>query len=297
MGLLDKVDNLDETKPKKAVAKKATPKKATPKKAVAKKATPKKATPKKAEAESESKKRSEPKVKKLRPTGVPEQFELSGNMPRYIGWLINFSWNFGIAIFLLSVLASGSDPDLTLGWAGAGIMIIVNWFVMPIWTGRNIGEFVSRTKYVNSSGEKPIFMHAILNNSLGFLSLIGIILMMANFQTLSSGGMGLFITGAVLVLIWIVNFFFKKNSDYSQGLFDIAFRTYLVKHVATGEETGWLARFESLGDFGDKWQQRQADRQEKAKAKAEMKAAKANEEDASGEDSDDASTDEDNSED
>tara|TARA_B100001094_G_C18149309_1_gene782697 strand:+ start:796 stop:1659 length:864 start_codon:yes stop_codon:yes gene_type:complete len=287
MGLLDKVDNLDETKPKKAVAKKATPKKATPKKAVAKKATPKK-------AESKS---SEPKVKKLRPTGVPEQFELSGNMPRYIGWLINFVWNFGIAIFLLSIIGSGADPDLTIGWAGAGIMIIVNWFVMPIWTGRNIGEFVSRTKYVNSSGEKPIFLHAILNNSLGFLSLIGIVLMMANFQTLSDGGMALFITGSVLVLIWIVNFFFKKNSDYSQGLFDIAFRTYLVKHVATGEETGWLARFESLGDFGDKWQQRQSDRQEKAKAKAEMKAAKAEEEAASAEDSDDASSDEDNSED
>ena len=273
MGLLDKVDNLDETKPKKAVAKKATPKKA------------------------ESKKSTEPEVKKLRPTGVPEQFELSGNMPRYIGWLINFAWNFGIAIFLLSIIGSGADPDLTIGWAAAGIMIIVNWFVMPIWTGRNIGEFVSRTKYVNSSGEKPIFLHAILNNSLGFLSLIGIVLMMANFQTLSDGGMVLFITGSVFVLIWIVNFFFKKNSDYSQGLFDIAFRTYLVKHVATGEETGWLARFESLGDFGDKWQQRQADRQEKAKAKAEMKAAKAKEEDASAEDSDDASSDEDNSED
>ena len=170
-----------------------------------------------------------------------------------------------LAIFLLSIIGSGADPDLTIGWAGAGIMIIVNWFVMPIWTGRNIGEFVSRTKYVNSSGEKPIFLHAILNNSLGFLSLIGIVLMMANFQTLSDGGMALFITGSVLVLIWIVNFFFKKNSDYSQGLFDIAFRTYLVKHVATGEETGWLARFE--------------------------------EEAASAEDSDDASSDEDNSED
>ena len=48
------------------------------------------------------------------------------------------------------------------------LMILVNWLVLPIWTGRNIGEFVSRTKYINSSGSKPIFLHAVLNNSIGF---------------------------------------------------------------------------------------------------------------------------------
>ena len=95
------------------------------------------------------------------------------------------------------------------------------------------------------------------------------------------------IVGAVLMIIWIVNFFFKKNSDYSQGLFDLAFSSYLVKHVATGEETGWLARFESLGDFGDKWQQRSETRQEKAKVKAEKKAAKAVEANESSEESED----------
>ena len=55
----------------------------------------------------------------------------------------------------------------------------------------------------------------------------------------------------------------------------MAFSSYLVKHVATGEESGWLARFESLGDFGDKWAERSATRQVKQKEKAEKKAAKA----------------------
>ena len=97
----------------------------------------------------------------------------------------------------------------------------------------------------------------------------------------------MFITGAIFLLLWIVNFFFKKNSDYSQGLFDLAFATYLVKHVSSGEETGWMARFESLGDFkGDKWQQRQLERQEKAKLKAEEKAAKAAEANAAESDED-----------
>lgn len=276
MGLLDKVDNMDDAKPAKAKPKaakavaKATPKAA---KAVAKKATPKAAKP-----ASKSKKLNDEgsdKPGKIRPTGLPEGFELAGNMPRYIGWIINFAWNFGVAIGLLSILSTGADSDLTIGWAVAGLMIILNWLVLPIWTGRNIGEFVSRTKYINSSGSKPIFLHAILNNSIGFLSLIGLIMMMANFQDISTTGMVPFIVGVLFIVFWIFNFFLKKNSDFSQGVFDLAFSSYLVKHVATGDESGWLARFESLGDFGDKWAERSANRENKQKAKAAKKVAKA----------------------
>ena len=277
MGLLDKVDNLDDEKP--AAAKPKAVAKAKPKaaKAVAK-AKPTAAKPAKAAKAAKPAKaakvaKSKNKPEKIRPTGLPEGYELAGNMPRYIGWLINFAWNFGVAIGLLSIISTGADSDLTIGWLAAGAMIILNWLVLPIWTGRNIGEFVSRTKYINSSGTKPIFIHAILNNSIGFLSLIGLMMIMANFQNISSGGMPWFVTGVVFILFWIVNFFFKRNSDFSQGTIDLLFSAYLVKHVSTGEETGWLARFESLGDFGDKWQERSSQRQEKAKVKAEKKAA------------------------
>ena len=282
MGLLDKVDNMDDAKPAKAkpkaakAAAKAKPKAA---KAVAKKATPKAAKP--APKSIKVKVEGGEKPGKIRPTGLPEGFELAGSMPRYIGWIINFAWNFGVAIGLLSILSTGADSDLTIGWAVALLMILINWLVLPIWTGRNIGEFVSRTKYINSSGSKPIFLHAILNNSIGFLSLIGLILMMANFQNISTSGMVPFITGVVFIVFWIFNFFLKKNSDFSQGVFDLAFSSYLVKHVATGDETGWMARFESLGDFGDKWAERSANREVKQKAKAAKKAAKAAEDNES----------------
>ena len=290
MGLLDKVDNIDDAKPAKAKPKaakavaKAAPKAA---KAVAKKATPKAAKAKAAKPSSISIKGKgggdEPE--KIRPTGLPEGYELAGNMSRYIGWIINFGWNFGVAIGLLSILSTGADSDLTIGWAAAGGMILVNWLDLPIWTGRNIGEFVSRTKYINSSGNKPIFLHAILNNSIGFLSLIGLIMMMANFQNISTSGMVPFIVGVLFIVFWIFNFFLKKNSDFSQGAFDLAFSSYLVKHVASGDETGWLARFESLGDFGDKWAEKSANRQVKQKEKAEKKAAKAAEKEAAEEES------------
>ena len=275
MGLLDKVDNLEESEPAKAKPKaakavaKAKPKAA---KAVAK-AKPKAKKPARPSKAAKAEKVKE-KPAKIRPTGLPEGYELAGKMPRYIGWLINFGWNFGVAIGLLSIISTGADSDLTLGWIASLLMITANWLVLPIWTGRNIGEFVSRTKYINSSGNKPISIHAILNNSIGFLSLIGIILLMANFQNISSGGLPWFITGVVFIIFWIVNFFFKKNSDFSQGTIDLLFSAYLVKHVSTGQETGWLARFESLGDFGDKWQASSEKRQEKAREKAAKKATK-----------------------
>ena len=276
MGLLDKVENLDEDKPAKAVAKKAAPKKAAPKKAAPKKAAAKKAVAKKATPKPN-------RPEKIRPSGLPEGYELAGRMPRYIGWLINFAWNFGVLIGTLAIFMFG-DPDMTIPFIAALLMITFNWLVVPIWTGRNIGEFVSRSKYINSSGSKPLFIHAILNNSLGFLFLIGFILIGMNFQNLgASGGMTNVAIGGVMIVIWLVNFFFKKNSDFSQGLFDLAFSAYLVKHVATGNETGWLAKFDSLGDFGDKWQQKQSERQERAQKKAEEKAAKAAEQSVEGE--------------
>ena len=267
MGLLDKVDNLEETKPAKATPKKAVAKKATPK-AVAKKATPKAAAKKSPRKE---------KPEKIRPTGLPEGFELSGTMPRYIGWLINFGWNFGVLIGTLSIFAF-SEGDFTYPFLGAALMIILNWLVIPIWLGRNIGEFVSRTKYINSSGSKPNPVHAVLNNSLGFMFLIGFILIAVNVSNFStSNGKTWVAVGFLMIIIWVVNFFLKKNSDYSQGMFDLLFSAYSVSHVSTGSETGWLAKFEGLGDFGDKFEQRQEARREKAAKKAEMKANAADE--------------------
>jgi hypothetical protein len=280
MGLLDKVDNLDEAKPAKAVAKKAVAKKATPK-AAAKKATPKaaakKATPKAAAKKANV--RSE-RSERIRPTGLPEGYELSGKMPRYIGWLINFAWNFGALIATMSVFVFG-DPDLTIGFAGAAIMILINWLVIPIWLGRNIGEFVSRTKYINSSGNKPNFFHAVLNNSLGFMFLIGLIMVVVNAKDVSSTtGMTWLSIGLLMMILWVVNFFLKKNSDYSQGMFDLAFSAYSVNHISTGSETGWLAKFEGLGDFGAKFEKRQEIRQQKAASKAEKRTEPSDSDDA-----------------
>jgi hypothetical protein len=271
MGLLDKVDNLGDD------AKKAAPKKAVAKKAVAKKAVAKKAVAKydPASVEIAKPKAKAAKSKQPRPSGLPEGYELAGKLPRYIGWLMNFGFNFGVLMGTLFIF-SQADMDATIPFGLAGVMIIFNWLVLPFWMGRNFGEFVSRTKYINSQGNKPIAIHAILNNSLGFMALLGFILLFVNFQDLGATNASVwFGVGAFMILIWFINFFFKKNSDFSQGIFDLAFGAYLVKHVASGVETGWMARFEGLGDFGDKYQKRVAIKEEKRAEKEAVKEADA----------------------
>ena len=47
---------------------------------------------------------------------------------------------------------------------GGFLLAITNIIVLPIFMGRNLGQFISRTKYINSKSERPIFLHALMNN-------------------------------------------------------------------------------------------------------------------------------------
>ena len=59
-----------------------------------------------------------------------------------------------------------------------------------------------------------------------------------------------------------------------QGLYDLAFRAYLVKYVPSDDEkaTGIWSRLENMGNFGDQLIKRQEDSQREIK-KAEAEAA------------------------
>ena len=275
MGLLDKSKDFDGTEETKVAV--ANPPKAEPKVAKAVKA----AKPVKAAKAARQKKERKP-----RPSGLPEEFELAGKISRYTCWFINFAVNFGLIIASLPLLmfdSGGGGTGITT-WMliGAILAILLNAFILPIWAGRNVGQFVSRTKYVNSSGKKPLFIHSLMNSSLGLLSLLGLFLVFTLFQDIqdSTTSMVWFIVGAVFVILWFVNWSIKRNHEMNQGLFDLLFSSYLITHTPTGSETGWLARLEGLGDFGDKYEKRVEARE--AKAAAKLAKIKSNAETAEG---------------
>ncbi|MDG1555298.1 MAG: hypothetical protein P8R00_03530, partial [Candidatus Poseidoniaceae archaeon] len=226
-------------------------------------------------------------VKKPRPQGLPENFEIASANARRIAWFTNFVVNIGpIFAFLFSVAILDAAGLITTLFALVALAaLILNLVVVPVMSGRTLGNFVSRTKNVNSSGNKPIFLHALLVYSTGIFALTGIIFLLVFLQSVlnSKGSEQIWasiwsILGVVFIVLYFVNISFKNRSALKQGLYDTLFGAYLVKHVpVAGEETsGIIAKLESMGTYGDRYSKRQAEkklkREEKAKALEEEQA-------------------------
>ena len=265
MGLLDKAGAAsggEKKEVKKAVAK-AVPKavaKAVPK-AVAKEA------PKSVAAKA--KKAKSPKAAKARPISLADDYELASSMNRRISWLVNFIVNFGVLFAAIFIAASDTGIITTILFATSGAIIIVNIIFIPMKFSRNIGQFVSRTKFVRGDGSNPFFLHGILVNSTGLASLIGIIFIATQFQKLTdennTNAIILFSLGTIAVIIWFIDRFLRNGSEMGQGLFDLMFKAYLVKYVPSEDEkaTGIWARLENMGNFGDQLVKRTENRQAK----------------------------------
>ena len=95
------------------------------------------------------------------------------------------------------------------------------------------------------------------------------------FQNLSesdnTGAIISFALGTIFMILWFVDRYLRNGSAMGQGLYDLAFRAYLVKYVPSEEEkaSGIWARLENMGNFGDQLVKRQEER----KAKKETKKA------------------------
>jgi len=305
MGLLDKASDVGSKATKKPVAK-AVPKakavaKAVPKAKAVAKAVPKAVPKAKAVAKAVPKAETattppvaaimaEPvavKQPKARPQGLPENFEIASANARRITWFTNFVVNLGpLFAFLFSVAILDAAGMITTLFALIALAaLIMNLVVVPVMSGRTLGNFVSRTKNVNSSGNKPIFLHALLVYSTGIFALMGVISLLINLQSVTNtkGSEQIWasifsLLGIAFIAVYFVNASFKSRSALKQGLYDTLFGAYLVKHVpVAGEESsGIIAKLESMGTYGDRYSKRQADkkiqREEKAKA-AEMENA------------------------
>ena len=266
MGLLDKVESNETESTKKAPAKAVKAAKVAKAAPVAAKAAP--AKPKKEKKE---------KVKKARPAGLSSEFEIAPKLSRVISWWVNFLANFSVLIAALFMSAFTGGQSGGLETTILFIVAIVVWFFnaifLPFYTGRNLGQYTSSTRFIRGDGSKPIFLHGLFVNNIGLLSLVGFIMVFTQAGQISDGGTTPIVmtsVGAIFMVLWIVNWQFTRNSDLNQGLFDLMFGSYLVRFVPEEKATsGFRARLESMSQFGEKYAKRVEDR---AKAR-EVKAA------------------------
>ena len=275
MGLLDKAGNVGKTEDKPKAVAKAIPK------AVAKAPAPIAVTPAAKKVVSKKPAKAK-KAKTPRTTGLPDGFELASTMNRSISWWVNFAVNFSVLLVAIGMSTSDTGFTTTVLYAVAGLMLILNVIVIPLKTGRTIGHFVSRTKYITASGEKANVFHSIFANTVGFFALMGIIMVAVNASTVTSKdavGITIIVVGIIFIVLWFVNRNFKKNSEMDQGLYDLMFRAYLVKHIPVEGEvaTGIWGRLENAGDWGDKMIVKREANLKKAEEKAAAKAKKAEE--------------------
>lgn len=275
MGLLDKAGNVGKTEDKPKAVAKAIPK------AVAKAPAPIAVTPAAKKVVSKKPAKAK-KAKTPRTTGLPDGFELASTMNRSISWWVNFAVNFSVLLVAIGMSTSDTGFTTTVLYAVAGLMLILNVIVIPLKTGRTIGHFVSRTKYITASGEKANVFHSIFANTVGFFALMGIIMVAVKASTVTSKdavGITIIVVGIIFIVLWFVNRNFKKNSDMDQGLYDLMFRAYLVKHIPVEGEvaTGIWGRLENAGDWGDKMIVKREANLKKAEEKAAAKAKKAEE--------------------
>ncbi|MGB0378307.1 MAG: hypothetical protein ACPGGE_05735, partial [Poseidonia sp.] len=174
MGLLDKAaaSGGDEPKPKAKALPKA--------KAVAKAKPAAKAVAKPAKAAKPAKVKKE-RAPRARPMELSDDYELASKMNRRISSLVNFFINFGVLFAALFIATSDTGIVTTILFAASGGIIIINAIFIPMKFSRNLGQFVSRTKFVRGDGSNPLFLHGILVNTSGLLALIGLILVGTQF--------------------------------------------------------------------------------------------------------------------
>ncbi|MEC7096816.1 MAG: hypothetical protein VXW70_01315 [Candidatus Thermoplasmatota archaeon] len=284
MGLLDKAGGSSgktEAKPKakaKPAAKakpvaKATPVAEEPVAAV---------EPKPAKAAKKKREKKERKPRAPRPTGLPEGFEIANKLDRTMSWFVNFAWNFGVLLAAIFMMAGDTSVVTTILLIVSLVMIILNVVVLPIKTGRNLGQFVARIKFVNSTGERATPFQGMLSNSVGIFALFGLLFVFVSTSKFGDKDAGAgpivwTVIGAIFLILYIVNWQFAKASQYNQGLYDVIFGAFLVKHVPTKEEkaSGFWAKFESMGDYGDKFAARREARRVAKEQQADEEAKEA----------------------
>jgi len=277
MGLLDKVESNETKATKKAPVKAAKAVKVA-------KAVPAAAKP------AKQKKEKKPKVKKARPASLSSDFEIAPKLSRVISWWVNFIANFSVLItaLVMSALTGGSSGGLetTILFLVAIVVLFFNAIFLPIYTGRNLGQYTSSTRYIRGDGSKPLFLHSLFVNNIGLFALVGFIMVFIQVGQISGGGTAPIVMtsiGSVLMILWIVNWQFSRNSELDQGLFDLIFGAYLVRYVPEDKATsGFRARLESMSQFGEKYAKRVEER-------AKVREAKASEEKKDAEEASDSS--------
>ncbi|MAV60033.1 MAG: hypothetical protein CND89_02700 [Marine Group II euryarchaeote MED-G38] len=193
------------------------------------------------------------RIEKIFPTGFEKASKLQKRTRRLVDFIVSYGWS----IPIIGLSGWGSNFNPTPFFLVGIILIVGNLVILPTQTSRSMGNWVSRTKYINSRGENPLWPYLFLKGITTVFVLGGI---MALLSIPSNGGLGDTTTSQIFTVIGLLMIIpplldyvmFKISKDKEMGLWDRIFGTiWMVKTGKSAEAKGWLKRLESLGDFAE----------------------------------------------
>ncbi len=168
---------------------------------------------------------------------------------RFVDFLVSYGWS----VPLIAITAWGSyfnpTPFVILGLA----LMSLNLVIVPRNSGRTIGNWVSRTSYVNTRGNSPFYAYPALKGLTFIFVMLGLFTVFSfTSQGMPESDLGKVGTiGGMLVLLpplvdWLMNRF--GSSD--QGLWETLFGgVWLVRTTKTDDAKGFWKRLESIADY------------------------------------------------
>ena len=203
------------------------------------------------------KKAKTPRTKRVKLSkSKPDGFEPATRGQKLTRRVVDFTVSYGWSIPILALTGWGSYFNPTPFFIMGMVLIIANLGVLPSQTGRSIGNWVSRTRYVNTRGEPPIWIYIFMKGLTTVFILLGLIAILS----LPVQGLGdtivtkiFTIFGIVMIIPPIIDYsMYRFRKDSELGLWDTLFGgVWIVRTNKSAEAKGWLKRLESLGDFAE----------------------------------------------
>ena len=249
MGLLEKADKI-KAEPTPA---KPEPSKTPEPEPVAKPQEPAPAKQKPRRRRREKKERKPRAQKKPREAKIlPDGFENASRGQQVIRRLSDFAVSWGWSVPVVGVNAWGSTSDATYIIIIGISLMLFNVGFMPNSTGRTVGNWVSRTTYVNSSSEVPHQSYVFIKGLTFPMVILGIIILFTGTASGldSTSGQIQMAVGLVFLLPPFLDYLFYRFKKDSMGLWDTLYGgVWIVKTKKAAEAKGWLKKLEQLGDY------------------------------------------------
>ena len=249
MGLLEKADKIKtedtpaDPQPQKPVEPEPV--------AVPKEPEPAKKKPRRRRREKKERKPREPR--KPRPAKVlPDDFETASRGQQMIRRLSDFAVSWGWSVPVVGLNAWGGTSDATYVIIIGVSLMLFNVGFMPNSTGRTVGNWVSRTTYVNTSGEMPHQSYVFIKGLTFPLVILGTIVVFTSTASGldSTGGQIQLAIGLCFLLPPFLDYLFYRFKKDNMGLWDTLFGgVWIVKTKKAAEAKGWLKKLEQLGDY------------------------------------------------